>query len=505
MAKTLFKSSEKSNFILNLTEEQYAKFASLALLAGCFATSVAAAVPEINSSVSYTIAATGLTVSGVFGLIAAVIALLKKYIKGALIVPVVAFAGMLGFGVLSLVNGYDSDIGLYGFSQRGEGLMAILYYFGFFVTAASVRREKAAKALLYGIVGIGLLNALWAVIQIITEKYIFYSFAALSVAASVLSPAGLSQSPIFLSMLLTLSLTAAMAISMTEETKWLRIAAAASGSLFAFVMVFTRTFVGICGVFIGMAAGIIIVLARKKPTSRIIAVYAVFFATVLGIVLAGTVKNGTDNKSKFKYRLYDGYILWSADAYRKNSSSGNYNPSDVDIEDTYDVYTYLNNETIDIIKRYPLDGTGPEQLVYPQLYTRGDFTETAPVTDYIDLNSGTFDKCYNEYLYTAATRGIPSLLFMLAALFSTVFLGRKKLRSDNSDLSAVFFVLTLTGMLIFLIGCSNITFSPIFWACAGMTCARIVPEKKYARRAARRAAAAGQKVDEAPSEAEESK
>ena len=502
MAKTLFKSSEKSNFILNLTEEQYAKFASAALLAGCFATSVAATIPEINDEASYTIAATGLTVSGVFGLIAAVIAFLKKYVKGALIIPVVAFAAMLGFGALSLVNGYDSDIGLYGFPQRGEGLMAILYYFGFFVTAASVRREKAARTLLYGITGIGLLNALWAIVQILTEKYIFFSFAALSVAAPVLSPTGLSQSPIFLSMLLTLSLVAAMAISMTEETKWLRIAAALSGALFAFVMVFTRTLVGICGVFIGMIAGIIIVLARKKPNSRIIAVYAVFFATVLGIVLAGTVKNGTDDKSKFKYRLYDGYILWSADAYRRNSSSGNYDPSAVDIEDTYDVYTYINNETIDIIKCYPLDGTGPEQLVYPQLYTRGGMPETKPATDYIDLNSGTFDKCYNEYLYTAATRGIPSLLFMLAALFSSVFIGRKKLRGENSDLAVTFFILTLTGMLIFLIGCSNITFSPIFWASAGITCAQIVPEKKYARRAARRAAAAEKKADETPAEAE---
>jgi O-antigen ligase len=256
--------------------------------------------------------------------------------------------------------------------------------------------------------------------------------------------------------------------------------------------------VGLAGIVLGIAAGTAMILIRKKPKIRFIPVAAVLLSAVLGITLSATVKSGKTNE----YRLYDGYILWNADSYRRLSSSGIYDPEQVDIEDTYDVYSFINKETIDIIKRYPVEGTGPEQLVYPQLYTSGFLSVNAKTEDIIDQNKGTFDKCYNEYLYTAATRGIPSLIFLAAVLIGVIFIGSKKLRKNESDVSVGFFMLALCGMLVFMIGCSNIAFSPVFWACAGLACAKIAPEKKYARRAARRAAAAEKKAEGKPAEEE---
>ena len=474
MAKQLFKSSEKSNFILNMTEDQYSKIAAAAMLAACAATSIATIIPEVTDKIGYNAASTGLTISGVIGLIAAVVGLLKKYIKGSLLIPILAFAAMVCWGAVSAFNSYDSEIGIYGFPQRGEGLLALMYYFGFFTAAASVRREKAAKLVLYGITCIGLLNAVWAMIQIFTGELIFYSYTDISVLVMATTATGLAQSPIFLSMVLSLAAAAALTISATDEKKVIRIAAAVSAALFGFVMVFTRTFAGICGVVLAVIAGAVMVFSGKRPKIRLIPVIAVVLAAVLGIVIAGTVKSGTNDG----YHLYDGYILWSDDAYHRLSSSGNYNQNTVDIEDTYDVYTYLNEKTIDIIKRDPALGTGPEQLVYPQLYTRGGLPESADTKDFIDLNKGTFDKNYNEYLYTAATRGIPSAILLVIVLISAVFIGKKKLRGDKSGLSTGFFLITLSGILMFLITCSNITYSPIFWVCAGLCCAHFTAEKK---------------------------
>ena len=63
--KTLFNSSENSNFILNMTEEQYSKLASIGLTATCFLVFVFTAIAEIISAVSgsssYSIAAAGLS------------------------------------------------------------------------------------------------------------------------------------------------------------------------------------------------------------------------------------------------------------------------------------------------------------------------------------------------------------------------------------------------------------------------------------------------------------
>ena len=491
MAKTLFKSSDKSNFILNMTEDQYAKIAAFAMFAACAATSVATIIPEVNDSISYNAASTGLTISGVFGMIAAVVALLKKYIKGSLLVPVLAFGAMLGWGALSLANSYDTDISLYGFPQRGEGLLAIMYYFGFFVAAASVRREKAARFMLYAITGVGLLNAVWAMIQIFTGKLLFYSYTDISLAVMAVTPSGLAQSPVFLSMLLCLAMAAALTISAVDENRMFRISAACCAALFAFVMVFTRTFAGICGVVLGVIAGTAIVIVRKRPKLKLLSVLAVVLAAVLGIVIAGTVKSGVFGG----YHLYDGYIIWSDDAYQRVSSSGNYNQNTVEIEDTLDVYTYLNEKTFDIIKDEPAFGTGPEQLVYPQLYTRGGLAESAPVEDYIDINKGTFDKVYNEYLYTAATRGIPSALLLIAVLISVFLISRKKLREDKSGISTGYFLITVCGILMFLITCSNITSSPVLWVCAGLACAQFTAAPKV--RKAKKTAEQAENKDEA--------
>ena len=86
----------------------------------------------------------------------------------------------------------------------------------------------------------------------------------------------------------------------------------------------------------------------------------------------------------------------------------------------------------------------------------------------------TFDKNYNEYLYTAATRGVPSLIAFAAILLSLIIIGWKKLKNGQTGASsATLFALMICGVLLFFIGNSNIVFSPIFWAAAGASCASL--------------------------------
>lgn len=510
MAKTLLGSSDKSNFIVNMTEDQYAKFASFGLVSACLMTSLATIIPEVSEGSSYSICATGFTFSGVLCLVLAFIALVKKFVSGSVIVPAAAFAAMLGWGGLSLARSYDINVGFYGFPQRGEGLLALIFYFGIFVTAASLRRKSAVNALLAGIIGAGLLNAVFALIQVFTGNFLFYAYSDISINVFTTAPSGLSQSPIFLAMVLTLSLTAALIVSAAGEKEKSRVIAALSALLFAFTIVFTRTFMGLAGTVFACIAGTAAIFIAKKPKGRLTTVIAVLVAAGIGITVAGTVKSG-DNEG---YHLYDGYILWSDDAWQRVSASGNYNSTDenlkhndIDIENTYDVYMHLDKETIKLIKRYPLEGTGPEQLVYPQIYTYGELPSDAPITDIAPLNPGTFDKVYNEYLYTAATRGIPSLLFMLTVLVSTVVIAVRKLRRDNSSENTAAFLLTICGCLVFMIGCSNITFSPIFWACAGAACAAlpvkepaVLPKKKSDAKSSAKASDDKTKTEELPAE-----
>lgn len=471
MAKQLFNTTEKSNFILNLTEEKYSKMASFGLLTALFTTSLATAIPVIAQSELHALSAAGLAISGVICIILALIGIIKKYINGKLIFPVCAFAAMLLWGVVSLINSYDMNISLYGYNGRGEGLLAILFYASFFITAACVKREKTVRTLIYGLTGIGLLNSVFGLVQVFTGKISNYKWLSIEIQANAAS--GLAQSPLFLAMLLTLSLTAALIAFVNVKSTGKKVFFIVSACIFSFTMMFTYSFIGICGAVFAVIVTVVTVLAGKAKKLDLLAVLAVIIPAAASVILvqAGAIGNISG------YRLYDGRILWFADSYYRISASGEPIDSVVDIDDTYDVYYTLNNKTIDIISEHALTGTGPDQLVFPQLYTYGNFTENAEMTEIILQNKGTFDKVYNEYLYTAATRGIPSLIALIAVLLPVLFIGGKKAKR-GSWLEKCMFVLTLGGVLLFLIGCSNTAFSPVFWTIAGCSVAKLkAPDK----------------------------
>ena len=154
-------------------------------------------------------------------------------------------------------------------------------------------------------------------------------------------------------------------------------------------------------------------------------------------------------------------------------SAGDFNSDIVNIDDNVDVYLYLDRKGLDLASRFPLTGTGPDQLVYPQLYTWGTLNENAEMPDVIVQNRGTFDRVYNEYIYTAATRGYPSLITLLAVILPALFISFKAMKKRRNAETAAVFILTLCGALMFLISCGSLAYSPIYWSAAGLACASL--------------------------------
>lgn len=458
MAKTIFNSSEKSNFILNMTEEKYSSIASKALAVMCFAVSVFAVPAECFDSVGFPIVSGGLAVAGVICLILSLIAVMKKYVDKKMLLPVCAFGVMLVWGVISLINSYDTMISFYGFDGRGEGLLAIIFYFGFFLTGLTIKNKKALGVLLNSIVAVGALNAVWGLLQVFVPA-MPTSYGYVIVAGQINAASGLAQSPVFLAMVLTMALTAAVTGFVTAKNKTAKIIYICCSCLFSFTMICTYTLVGIVGLVIAAVSATISVFITKAPKKNLSGIASIVLPAVLAVVLVNAGVVGDSGS----FKLHDGPLFWT-DSYQRLSSSGIYNSEALDITSTSDVYYYLNDRTMDIIEDYPLVGTGPENLIYPQLYSSTVIYE----------NTGTFDKVYNEYLYTAATRGIPSLLALIAVLLPLILISAKKLRenSETPQLISAFFLL-VAGAVLFLFSCSNIAFSPIFWAAAGASCASV--------------------------------
>ncbi len=450
-----------------MTEKQYAKLASIGLIGSCVIVSLFTLIPEIFTTSTYTFSAAGLAVCGVYCMIMTIIALIKKYIKGSTLLPVCAFSFTLLWGAVSVFRSADMYVGLYGFPERCEGLLAIIFYWCIFVAAASIKKKKAAEALFNGLILAGMVNSTVALIQIFTGKLSHYRMVSLHI--ETYSASGLSQSPLFLAMLLTLSLTAALICAVTTKVGRFRNISLIASAIFGFVMMMTYSFIGICGIAFSVIAAALSVFITKQPKKKILSIIptAVGAAAAVIIVSAGLIGNISS------YRLYDGRELWWADSYMRITASGDFNYDVNDIDDTLDLYLNMNSKTMDIISDNKLTGTGPDQLAFPQVYTAGpsEELEDPAVVDIIKYNKGVFDRVYNEYLYTAATRGIPSLIALLLVIVPMLFVSFGAMKKRRGAVGTTLFFLALGGSLLFLIGCGNITYSPVFWAVAGIACA----------------------------------
>lgn len=473
MAKQLFNSSEKSNFILNMTEEKYSKIASFGLLAACLCTSLSAAVPVISGNKVFSIITIGHSVAGVICMVLALIGAMKGFLGKRLLVPLCGVGFTIVWAVVSLINSYDKYVSLNGYLGRGEGLLAIFFYVSFFLTAAAIKGNKARKTLVYGILANGLLNCVFALIQVFSGK--FNDFHWVSVKIELNAAAGLSQSPLFLAMTLSLSIAAALMGAVLFSGKKEKIFCIFSACVFSFVIMFTYSLIGICGAALSVVIAVIVIFAIKAPKISLLSVLSVIVPAAAAIVVVNSGIIGNISS----YRLYDGRILWFADSYVRINSSGTFDSDFVDIDDTYDVYYTLNRKTLDIISGCPLTGTGPDQLVYPQIYTYGpEGVGSLLVEDILMYNKGTFDRVYNEYLNTAATRGIPSAIALIVTLLGVITIGFKRYKKTKDSMTLCMTMLTSMGALIFLIGCSNTAFSPIFWAVAGASVSLVKMSEK---------------------------
>lgn len=462
MAKQLFNSSEKSNFIVNMTEEKYSKLASWGLVMSVLLTSVSAAIPLVTGEKVYVLTSVGMTLGGVFCMVLALIGAMKKYISKSVLLPV----GAVGFGLIwaliSMINSYDINVSLNGFPGRNEGVLTLLFYASFFITAAAIKGDKARKLLLYGLLGNGILNSIFSLIQIFTGELSDYSRVSIKIEINAAS--GLSQSPIFLAMVLSITIAAAFMGLAIFESKKSKIFCIITICLSSFVIMFTYSLVGICGIILAVVAGIVMIIVTKAPKKNLLAIFGAIIPAAVSVVIVNCGMIGNIDS----YRLYDGRILWFADSYMRLNSSGDFDSDLIDIDDTYDVYYTLNRKAMNIISANGLTGTGPDQLVYPQIHNYGtENPETALIEDVAIFNKGSFDRVYNEYLNTAATRGIPSAIAFVVTIFGVLAIGFGNYKKRKNNITLAVTLLTAIGALLFLICCSSTAFTPVFWMLAG--------------------------------------
>ena len=458
------------------------------------------------------------SLTGVFSLFAVFAGLMRKQFSKATAVPYLILLASMVWAMISRLFSYDMKVSLFGYPGREEGWFALLMYAGIFFLGTMLRKkddlERFARGLLiFGIVqcAVGILQALPFIDFLNPNKGLNpYRNIEPLLYWNVRVPTGMASSPITYAMLLGMLGAIAVPAALFSETKKTRTLAVICAALSVVMTLMTHTVAGVTGC-IGILLLTVVLFAAKsgKVQGKKAALPAAAAAAlVCGLAWAALTpvlnhayfhpdmnaestkeagltfaawESGTESAQiptgltqsyskdeKARLALYDGGLVWDDSFYRLDTS-GPYSPGDnpdFEIYDACSVIRYCWKQGIKAIKIDPLLGVGPDNFIYTQLHR----------SYAVSGNPNSVDNPYNEYLYIAATRGVPSLL-MHIALIAVCFVLLWKRRNTMKiwvRVSAACAVLVYCAAAF--TGMSVLSVAPVFWMLLGILAADPMPE-----------------------------
>lgn len=471
-AKTIFNTTEKSNFILNMKPEEYYSY-NLKILLGFLILMPLFCIPLEFVNV-YSVPAMALSITGVFAIVFVFIGFMKSETPKKLFLPAGILGAMLIWGLVSLFDASYTGLALFGEDGRNEGWLASLFYAGFFLLGAQLGTDQNRLKFINGALWMGLAECLWALLQILPIHFpSHYQNLEPVLLFDLFLPSGLTGSPIFLAILLSMLLIPAILGGIFSEKKSQKIFCQICSVCFTFFSVKTQCLLGICAPMIAILTAVIYGIVRKsgKNAIPVLVMTILAFAAGLGLSYAAPSINhsysratGESVQIENQFVLYDGAIIWEDSSYRLTASgyyirNGAENPNgSFEITSIPETYGFLCKGTADIIRLFPLTGSGQDSMAYVQRYQDAD----------VISNPNTFDRCYNYYLHLAGTTGIPMLVLFLILTGFVIVRGICACRKSGNWLHFGIFSAVMLYLLMMFLGTSCITVAPLFWIFAGI-------------------------------------
>ncbi len=472
MPKTIFGTTEKSNFILNMNKRTVEKWITGLLCAGVLLPLVGGLfitlIPKASSFLGSFLYMSGFSCIAFY-----LVLLLRKDIKlkerpySFLIFGLAALAFASYYGVVFSTSDQGIvNIAMLGELGRYEGLLALFAYFGIFLLASAAVNRASVKIIFDILIGVGIIQGLVAVAQHIPCDFPsdFRDLPSLLLLKDVHLSSGLSDSPIFYGSFLTIVIAVGVTGAIYEKNI-IRARVYGIASVFCFLTgLFTSSVIPLIGTgavfvilticeFTADKGGVKFEKGVLRSSRKRLAALAAAAAAVFGLVFA--VQG---------IYLRDKAIAYSDGFSRLFIISA---PSPVNYDSLWKIGA---ERSLIMIKDHPILGTGPDLMATYQILSADDL-----VIDSID-------RSYNEYLYIAATRGIPSLLLYLALLGITFARLFKKLKEFSANKENWFRPALMTAVIAYSIqaffSASAVTVAPFFWLLLGISWSEFSGDKK---------------------------
>ncbi|MBE6842405.1 MAG: hypothetical protein E7510_06195 [Ruminococcus sp.] len=499
--KTIFNTTEKSNFILNMTHDQFNKFAGTALAIGLlfiFVFSGIAEVIAINTTSIYStpgsiqsdgiwnennvngffgslifdwriLPAIGLAVAGLLGACIFIIAVIKQTLTKKQIFPCIAIAVMFIFMYISSLKSF-SNIPNYSWFLgyrygRYEGFLTYMSFMFVFLGGISITDKKAVKKVFDTVILIVFLQSIWSLAQIIGVSN-FYNNIPLLGLNNLRLPSGSTGSPIFLAFFLSVGLIIACTGAIFDESSKRKAIYQIAVLPAAFLLVKTQTLMGFVSAAIILICMIIIAVAKKKKSEK-------FSVTPLALLLIGFVGslimifiNG--------FKLYDGAIIWQ-EGSKRIDAFGMLIKEELNVYNISEVYNFLWNKVSVFISDFPGFGLGPEGTAIVNINFQYDIQE-------LDIKKDmTVDRPYNDYIFYMATFGIPFCIAFISTIIYSLIVAIKKVAKFISGkciwTNFAAFTCVIVYVFISFINNSVASVAPFIWLMLGISCASYEKEK----------------------------
>lgn len=455
--KTIFGTSEKSNFILNMHVETLNKYINTLLTICVVLPLISGLAWLLTDKMAYLPAAT-LMLSGFIAILLFLVCILKKNV---IFQKNISYFLVVGIAVLALICNMvarNVTVSTFGNTGRYEGVFALFSYLGIFLLGSVIASGASVKKVLGLMTAAGLVQSVIAILQMIPALNFPSDFQHLRSTAQddVFLPSGTAGSPAFLALLLTMFLGIALAGACYEKKTKAKIFYGASSVIFAVVALCTQTLIALVGVgSVFLTMGIIEIIRMTKGTSEksklkpilIWLIALVLTAAGFAVLLVFGNYSLKDMGIAYQDSFYNLFVAGTLTAELQN------------------FYQHTWGTTGGIIKMYPFFGTGMDCLYIPQMHG-------------VDATAvkHSFDKCYNDYLYIAGTRGIASLaayLGLLAVSLKKAFGSLKQFftNSENWFRAAVAVSVVGYAAAIFF-GVSGIMVAPYFFLLLGFANAK---------------------------------
>ena len=332
------------------------------------------------------------------------------------------------FGIISTIFAYNKHDALFGFNNRYEGLLQIIYYLTILFLSSFVD-NKYKKYIINTILFTGIIEVIYGFLQVVK----FYEFIPIVGKGTTLARGMITNSNFYGTyMLICLSYSLGLFLDTQEKKK--KIIYFVLYCLFIVGLLISNALSSIVG-FICILIYIIIYSIINKKYKKTILVILSFILILIGLT-----------KADLTFAIKD--LIKTKDEIVE-ISKGNFD----DHFGTDRLYVW--KETMKIVPKYILTGVGIDNYYYA--------FDGKPLTIYNGMIQ--YDKVHNEYLQILVTQGIFSLLSYLILYVIIVINGIK----DSFKNKEVYLLLPIIGYLVqAFFNISVIEVAPLFYISLGL-------------------------------------